>query len=106
MEQIKVGDIYAGTWGYSMTIPAFYIVTKVTKKRVKVCELEKEMVSSDGYGQRGYERPVEPYSIDLDEKEKICKLEEDGYLRIPQGYSSFVLASPWDGKPIYADHMD
>lgn len=105
---IKVGDILAGTWGYSMRIPSFYRVTKVTPKRVKAIELEKYMVRSTdgGYFQQGYERPVEPYVIDERAKEVICTPDADGYVRIPIGYGSCMWAKVWDGQDIWADYMD
>ena len=73
MNEIKVGDILAGTWGYSMVIPVFYQVVKVTDKRIKLVELEKRMVSHDGYGQRGYEVPIQAVR-DLDAR--LCARAE------------------------------
>ena len=46
---VKVGDIFHGTWGYDMTIPEFYQVTKVTKASVKLRRLSTEVVSGGGY---------------------------------------------------------
>ena len=57
---IKVGDILAGTTGYSMVIPIFYKVVGITDKRLKVVELCSRMVQSTdgGYNQQGYEMPI------------------------------------------------
>ena len=47
----KVGDILFGDHGYSMELPTWYKVEKVTKTQVVVAKLEDRVVSSDAYGQ-------------------------------------------------------
>lgn len=101
---IKVGDILAGTWGYSMVIPCFYKVIKLTEKRAKVIELGRRMVSDDGYGQRGYEVPTD-YPKDWGKEEQARPYKDGEYWLVGSRYSLRFL-SKWDGKPIWADYMD
>ena len=51
----KVGDILCGTYGYSMTLPIFFEIVKVTKAQVVLKEL-KTYVFSGNYMQ-GYTMP-------------------------------------------------
>lgn len=96
----KVGDILAGTWGWSMTIPAFFKVVKVTAKRLLLEEYDGRMVSSDGYGQQGYEMP----DFTRSRGEKYGRIEGD-YV-VVGSRSETVLLKMWDGKPVWADYMD
>ena len=105
MENIKVGDIYAGTWGYGMTIPAFYKVVKVTAKRVQLLEYDGVMVTDDGYNQQGYEMPDWNDCRGLVQGTPFATDWSMG-IRIKVGYGSYVWATLWDGKPIWADYMD
>ena len=103
--QIKVGDILAGTWGYSMVIPAFFRVVKITPKRIKVVEYDGVMVSSpDGYNQQGYEMP----DWDKPQGERIATLLEDWgepAVRVASS-AGHVYARLWDGQPVWADYCD
>ena len=104
MEQaIKVGDILAGTWGCTMTIPCFYMVTKVTPKGVKMYELAKNCA-----GMQGYEEPKFPYRPeDMDAKEvyaRPCKNWPGEF--VTGGRYSHRYVSKWDGKKIWADYLD
>lgn len=106
MNEIKVGDILAGTWGYSMVIPIFYEVTKVTDKRLKLVELEKRMVSHDGYGQRGYEVPVLA-TRDLDAREVIARPSKYGKGEwVVGGKYDRQYIEKWNGRPVWADYCD
>lgn len=96
----KVGDVLAGTWGWSMTIPAFFKVVRKTAKRLVLEEYDGRMVSSDGYGQQGYEMP--DFTRPLGEK--LGRVEGD-YV-IVGSRSETVLLKLWDGKPVWADYMD
>lgn len=107
MSEIKVGDILCGMWHYSMHYPVWFRVTKVTAKSAKAVRLRSVMIQSTdgGYGQQGYEVPsVE--ELRTDEKDAIIRqgkrgLETGSYAR----YNHYNLEK-WDGKPIWADHMD
>lgn len=96
----KVGDILAGTWGYSMTIPAFFKVVKVTAKRLRLEEYDGRMISSDGYGQRGYEVP----DFTRCKGEKVGRIEDD-YVVVGSKWDT-ILLKRWDGRPVWADYMD
>ena len=104
---IKVGDILAGTWGYSMTIPCFYKVTKITPTGCKVVQLAKYMCRSTdgGYNQQGYELPLKTLK-ERDAKEQLARfIEKWGEYKIGSKYDARHIR-PWDGQPIYADYCD
>jgi len=105
MNEVKVGDILAGTLGYSMVIPCFYVVTKVTAKGIKMYEVEKNIT-----GQQGYETPAEPIRPRYGELvpnevfAKPCK-DWDGHWKTGGRYDHRYV-SKWDGQPVWADYMD
>lgn len=104
MEQtIQVGDILAGTWGYSMRIPCFYRVVGLTEKRAKVVELGHKMVRSTdgGYFQQGYEMPDDSR---LESRVQLARPYKDAWL-VGSKYNERYLCK-WDGSPIWADYMD
>jgi len=47
MKDVKVGDILAGSWGYSMRLYTFAEVEKVTPKQVVLRELDRETVGGE-----------------------------------------------------------
>lgn len=51
---VKVGDIFASSWGYDQTNVDFYEVVGVTPsgKSVRIVSIGKEIVEQDGYSQR------------------------------------------------------
>lgn len=100
INDFKVGDILAGTWGWSMTIPAFFRVVRKTAKRLVLEEYEGVMINSDGYGQRGYEVP----DFTNAKGEKLGRIE-DGYVVVGSRYDT-ILLKLWDGKPVWADYVD
>lgn len=103
--EIKVGDILSGTWGYSMTIPCFYKVTKVTPTGVKVIELDKFMSQSGdgGYNQMGWELP-RLSSTRRGATEQLARCIGEGY-KIGSRYDARYLR-PWNGSPVWANYMD
>lgn len=54
----EVGDILFGDVGYSMSIPEWWQVVKVTSKTVTCRRLATDIVEHDGYGQSGTEVPI------------------------------------------------
>ena len=107
--EINVGDILAGTWGYSMTIPCFYKVTKITPTGCKVVELDKHMVRSTdgGYNQQGYEMPLETTGRHGGAEQLaryIPKWEEFKVGSSKQYTARYI--HKWDGHPVYADYCD
>ena len=108
MENLKVGDILAGTWGATMVIPAFFKVTKITPKRVQMIEYDGQMVQSadGGYFQRGYEMP--DFNDARGVASGMVRTTEwgDSYLWVKMSNGTHLIAEPWDGKAVYADYMD
>ena len=103
---IKVGDILAGTWGYSMTIPCFYKVTKITPTGCKVVELDSRMVRSGdgGYNQMGWEMPVET----APGKERIARyIPKWGEWQVgSKSDHSARYLHKWDGQAVWANYCD
>ena len=102
---IKEGDILCGTHGWSMRIPHFYRVIKVTEKRLKVVRLASRMVQATdgGYNQQGYEMPVNACHS-LDAKTEIARPYKGEWL-IGSRYDT-MRCTLWDGQPIWADYCD
>ena len=99
--QVKVGDILYGMWHYTMHFPVWLRVTKVSEKTATAEEL-----CSIGGGQQGYEWPNPNRKMD-NRKHVIRQNKEDGRLETGswKNYDHYWLKK-WDGKPIWADHMD
>ena len=51
MKNVKVGDILAGSWGYSMTLWSFCEVEKVTAKQVVLRELQNEHLGGEQWNE-------------------------------------------------------
>lgn len=107
-EEIKVGDILAGTWGYSMTIPCFYKVTKITPTGCKVVELDKYMSQSTdgGYNQEGYEMP-RPDVVRGHATEELARYWGDGEYKVgsSKSYTARYIRK-WDGQAVWANYCD
>lgn len=105
MEQFKVGDILAGTWGCTMVIPEFFEVTKVTAKTASVRRLAKEMLKPNACGQQGYEVPSRPLQSDEREFEGTARMTESGWC-VKTEYGTRVFVEKWNEQPVWADYMD
>jgi hypothetical protein len=48
---VKVGEIFRCSWGYSMTIVDYYVITEISKtgKSVKIKAIGGEIISGGGY---------------------------------------------------------
>ena len=97
-EVLKVGDIVSGTWGYSMTIPEFAVVTRRTAKTVWFKKIRKNRANMFGS-----ETPILPVVVD-DVKERRAKIRNfgDGE-RFDSGHASM---SGWSGNGVYANYLD
>lgn len=100
INDFQIGDILAGTWGWSMTIPAFFKVVRKTEKRLVLEEYDGRMISSDGYGQQGYEVPDFTRSMG----ERMGRIDGN-YVIVGSRYNT-ILLKKWDGNPVWADYMD
>ena len=91
----EVGDIWAGTWGYSMRLATFAKVVGVTGKSVVFEILGNRVVGGDSW------RPlVMPNERDI-EKRVTVRWKNGSYLKVGHAY-----LSPWDGNPLQEDHLD
>jgi hypothetical protein len=92
--EFKVGDVYAGTWGYSMTLAKFAVITQVLPKSLKFDILENQTVSS--VDPNGFMPRVVP---NMHRKKKTvtvrAKIDSYGYIKVDG-----CLMKKWDGKPI------
>ena len=97
-EVLKAGDIVSGTWGYSMTIPEFAVVTRRTAKTVWFKKIRKNRVPY-----MGNETPILPPVVD-DAKERRAKIRNwsDGE-RFDFGHA---FMGKWSGNGVYANYMD
>ena len=98
--EFKVGDVYAGTWGYSMTLAKFAVITQVLPKSLKFDILDKEVVG------RADPNGFMPYVVpNMHKKKKTvtvrAKIDSYGYIKVDD-----CLMKKWDGKPIQEDHLD
>lgn len=48
--KFEVGQILSCSWGYSMTIVNYYVVTRITEKSVWVKEIDRSVTNDDGMG--------------------------------------------------------
>lgn len=97
----KVGDILYGNRGYSMDLPTWYKVEKVTKTQVVVKELDSRVMSSDLYGQSGYKMPS---NYTIPSKGYRCKVKSyngQDYIKIRD--KIFRL---WNGSEKFFNYMD
>ena len=93
---VKVGDIFASSWGYDQTNVDFYQVLKRTPTTVAVAQINSKIVS----GQGSPSEKVMPVvgSFDHRGKKGRKKLKDwDGSPYISR--SSYESADLWDGKP-------
>ena len=102
----KVGDILAGTWGYSMTIPMFVQVIGVTPKSVRCRQLR--VLNDNGF--QGHDAMArkddfKPENGNFPNTFLARVKGEPGeeYVMCP---SPRCYLMPWDGRGLYYDHMD
>ena len=96
----KVGDIYAGTYGYSMVLAEFAKIIQVLPKSIKFAILDKKP-SPNNHGDPSH-YPVIP---DLNKVLRVVMV------RKPTNPNNGIdvkktWMQKWDGKEIIEDHMD
>lgn len=94
----KVGDILAGTYGYSMTLPHFYKIIKRTAKMFTVKRMKGKIVSGHKNGQW---QEIADENAPLDNHEYRAKINKWGRVRVDD-----ISVRLWDGEPLYGDDMD
>jgi len=110
----EVGDIIVGDVGYSMQLPTWYEVVKVTPTRVVGKLLKSYLVDHDGYGQAGHKMPLlGQYDNRHGDREATFTVKKFGTTGDPVKDYCAVLSIGshyhfylWDGKPAFYDSMD
>lgn len=93
-----VGDILAGTVGYSMVLPRFYKIIKRTAKSFTVQRMESKIVSGHRNGQ---------WEEVADEKAPLkgvptnARIRKSGSVVVNDCYVHL-----WNGEPLHGDDMD
>lgn len=93
----EVGDILAGTFGYSMTLPRFFKITRKSASQFTCIRLKGKIVSGHRNGQWEEIASDEPY----DDKEYKARITKRNTLHIDNVYVKL-----WDGEALYGDDMD
>ena len=108
--KITEGTILEGDFGYSMSLPAFFVVTKVTAsgKSAYVKRLATENTTSDG-GWTGTCVPVIDKFHRNDNTDKLYRIKSARWRgNDPCEYVMIRdhIFQIWDGEPAYFDHWD
>lgn len=93
----EIGDILAGTAGYSMTLPRFFKIIKKTYKQFTCVRLRGKIVSGHRNGQWEEVATDEQYG----DEQYVARIGKRGSLKIDNTYVRL-----WDGEPLYGDDMD
>ena len=102
----KVGDILAGTWGYSMTIPMFVQVIGVTPKSVRCRQLR--VLNDNGF--QGHDAMARKDDFEPENRNfpntflaRVKGEPGEEYVMCP---SPRCYLRPWNGRGLPYDHMD
>ena len=96
----KVGDILCASWGYNMTIPQFFKVTRlVGSSKIEVVELDQNKVGDGWSGQAtpGHNPTSTP---------KVFSVKKSGRPDPGIKIHSSAVATKWDGRPKYYNFLD
>lgn len=92
---VKVGDIFASSWGYDQTNVDFYQVVKTTAKTLTLRQIEQKVVSGEGSPS---EKVVpRPNKFLLNKKPLNRRLSKYGGVKI----HDYENAYPWNGNPMH-----
>lgn len=95
------------TGGYNTVRNNFAIVIKETKHAALLMALKNEVVSHDGYGQRGYEIPeLNEVSIRNFKPNLVWRAKRKVNGSDVNYWDGKELYLPWKGKPLLFDHCD
>ena len=96
--QWEVGDILAGTFGYTISCPVFYKIIKRTAKQFTVARIPGKIISGHRNGQ--WKEIADEKAIP--EKETInARINKNGNVIVDGVYVRL-----WDGTPLQGDDMD
>lgn len=99
---LKVGDVLASSWGYSMTINSYYVVTRVTKCFATVEEIAGGCVEETGFCE-GFSKPVPSQKVEGKPlRRKIFSYGARPFVCITDYENAYL----WDGEPLYFNHND
>lgn len=94
-EEIPVGSVLYGDFGWSMCIPKFYkVLSHKGKKSLVVEECEKDKVSGDGW-------QGQCVAGDPNGRTFVARITSKGFIHINDHY-----VGVWDGKPKCYDYLD
>ena len=96
--QWEVGDILAGTFGYTISCPVFYKIIKRTAKQFTVARIPGKIISGHRNGQ--WKEIADEKATP--EKETIkARINKNGNVIVDSVYVRL-----WDGTPLQGDDMD
>jgi hypothetical protein len=113
-DDIKVGDIYYCSWGYSMTCIDYFKVVKRTAHFATLRKLNKQNKGANAFV--GTSLPLDTFEdyhnvydderfVDTDGKvyaQRTVKIGSTAVLN----YKKFMVCYPWDGREHRYDHLD
>ena len=95
MDQIKIGDFFACSWGYDQTQVDYYEVVGKTKASVRIEKVARQIVEQRAGSDRVAPDPANPWRGDRMTKRVRARYDGTPTLRC----CSYLRACLWDGKP-------
>lgn len=92
---VKVGDIFASSWGYDQTNVDFYQVVKTTAKTLTLRQIEQKVVS--GQGSPSEKVVPRPNKFLLNKKPMNRRMSKYGGVKIHDSANAY----PWNGNPMH-----
>jgi hypothetical protein len=97
-QEVQIGEIIVGSWGYEARYPEFYQVIKMVNGWITLQKLKKVQVGLNGDPYGGGCRLMFPSTVKdgvpFRRKMKVNSLSEGFFVRI----SSYEYARKWDGQ--------
>lgn len=94
-DEIKVGDVFVDSWGYSMVLYDFYKVIGKTTASLKLQKLQKNRIGGDGWNPR-----VVP--SDVPDGKPITKRFNNGSVKIDD-YNYMFFYNPVTGNENFTE---
>lgn len=99
LASLKVGTILSSSWGYSMTIVDFFMVTKIKGSKVTLVEMNNKYPQNDNGSISGSRAIPGDVSSRSEPKEYMVRGDR-------VNINSSSRASIWDGEPMYENRND
>lgn len=94
----QIGDIVYNSWGYEQTNIDFYVVTKITDKKINIVSIGSSMVENSLYS-HGMACEVVPNINEINEnKSYFLTVKAGGRITNPERFYHFC---KYDGRPKY-----